>query len=52
MQHEGSSTDTVGLVLLSVTPCLTWLEMSSVELKNGLIVSCNLAECQIVTLGL
>lgn len=40
------------LVLLSVTSCLTRFEMSSVKLKNGLIVNCNLAECQLVPLGL
>lgn len=40
------------LVLLSATSCLTQFEMSSVKLKNGLIVNCNLAECQVVPLGL
>lgn len=40
------------LVLLSVTSRLTPFEMSSVKLKNGLIVNCNLAQCQAAPLGL
>lgn len=40
------------LVLLSVSPYLTWFEMSLVNLKNGLTVNCNLAERQVVPLGL